>query len=202
MRKRIVFAALVAWLCTACASTSRSVGGHYDRVNDLYTNETVGFSLAIPERWAIYTDSADFALPLQLQPDQEQVLEAYDPVFQLGLVVVVQDGPLLDIDALVQKMRAMSEERLAKQLTAAHVTNVQQLSVRTTLVNGHEAAEWIYTATDMTGGRPLKMTVSFFILKVNERYVYLTFSVPSHLSATAQPTMTSILKTFTLTSAA
>ena len=34
MRKRIVFAALVAWLCTACASTSRHVGGYYDRVND------------------------------------------------------------------------------------------------------------------------------------------------------------------------
>jgi hypothetical protein len=105
MRKRIVFAALVAWLCTACASTSRHVGGHYDRVNDLYTNKTAGFSLAIPERWAIYTDSADFALPLQLQPDQEQVLEAYDPVSQLGLVVVIQDGPLLDIATLVQKMR-------------------------------------------------------------------------------------------------
>jgi hypothetical protein len=201
MRKRIVFAALVAWLCTACAGTSRHVGGHYDRVNDLYINETVGFSLAIPERWAIYTDSAAFALPLQLLPDQQQVLEAYDPVSQLGLVVVVQEGPVLDIATLVQKMRAIPDERLANQLTAAHVTNVQQLSVRTTLVNGYEAAEWIYTATDMTGGQPLKVTVSFFILKVHERYVYLTFSVPSHRYAAAQPTMASILQTFTLTSA-
>jgi hypothetical protein len=162
MRKRIVFAALVAWLCTACASTSRHVGGHYDRVNDLYTNKTAGFSLAIPE---------------------------------------LQDGPLLDIATLVQKMRAMPDERVSKQLTAAHVTDVQQLSVRTTLVNGYEAAEWIYSATDMTGGQPIKVTVSFFILKVNERYVYLTFSVPSSRYATTQPAMTSILQTFTRTSA-
>jgi hypothetical protein len=108
---------------------------------------------------------------------------------------------LLDIAALVQKMRALPDERVAKQLTAAHVTDVQQLAVRTTLVNGYEAAEWIYTATDVTGGQPLKVTVSFFILKVQERYVYLTFSVPFHRYALAQPTMAAILKTFTLTSA-
>jgi hypothetical protein len=90
---------------------------------------------------------------------------------------------------------------VSKQLTAAHVTDVQQLSVRTTLVNGYEAAEWIYSATDMTGGQPIKVTVSFFILKVNERYVYLTFSVPSSRYATTQPAMTSILQTFTRTSA-
>lgn len=202
MWQRIVFAVLVAWLCTACASTSRHFGGYYDRVNDLYTNETVGFSLAIPEYWTIYTDSDDFAMPLQLQPDQRQILEAYDPVSQLGLVVVVQDGPLLDIAALVRKMRAVPAEQVADQLTAPHATDVQQLSVRTTLINGYEAAEWVYTATDTTGGQPLNMTMSFFIFKVGERYVYITFSIPSAQYTAAQTTMASILKTFTLTAAA
>jgi hypothetical protein len=202
MLQRIVFAALVTWLCTACTSASRHFVGHYDRINDLYTNETVGFSLAIPEPWAIYIDSRDFALPLQLQPDQEQVLEAYDPASHLGLVVVVQEGPLLDIAELVQMMQAVPEAHLAEQLTAPHATNVQQLSIRSTLINGYEAAEWIYTATDTTGGYPLKVTVSFFIFKVGERYVYITFSIPSAQYAAAQPTMMSILKTFAPTAAA
>jgi hypothetical protein len=200
--QRGVFVALVAWLCTACVSTSRHFVGHYDRINDLYTNKTVGFSLSIPEHWAIYTDSRNFTLPLQLQADQQQVLEAYDPTSHLGLVVVVQDGPVLDIAELVQRMQAVPEERLADYLTAAHATNVQQRSIRSTRINGYEAAEWIYTATDTTGVNPLNVTMSFFIFKVGERYVYVTFSIPSAQYAAAQPAMRSILKTFTLTAAA
>jgi hypothetical protein len=195
MLKRILFVALMVWLCTACASTSRRFVGSYDRLNGLYTNETVGFYLTIPERWAIYTDS-EFAVPLQLRADQERVLEAYDPVSQLGLVVVVQEGPLLDIAELVRRMRAVPEARLTDELTVVHAANVRQLSLRTTLINGHEAAEWIYTATDMTGVQPVNVTMSFFIFKVDERYVYLTFSVPSTRYAAAQPTRTSILQTF------
>jgi hypothetical protein len=180
MLKRILFVALMVWLCTACASTSRRFVGSYDRLNGLYTNETVGFYLTIPERWAIYTDS-EFAVPLQLRADQERVLEAYDPVSQLGLVVVVQEGPLLDIAELVRRMRAVPEARLTDELTVVHAANVRQLSLR---------------ATDMTGVQPVNVTMSFFIFKVDERYVYLTFSVPSTRYAAAQPTRTSILQTF------
>lgn len=199
MKTRIVLAALVAGLCVACASTSPRFAGHYDRVNHRYLNDTVGFHIAIPTRWAIYTQSRDFAMPLQLQPDQEQVLEAYDPASQLGLVLVVQDGPLLNIADLVQKMQTFPEERITDQLTAVNATDVQQLSVRTAVINGHEAAEWIYTATDTTGGLPVDVTVSFFILKVRERYVYITFSVPSPQYADVKPAIESVLRTFTLT---
>lgn len=147
----------------------------------------------------IYTKSSDFALPLQLQPDQEQVLEAYNPTVELGLVLVVQEGPLIEIADFVQKMQEIPAERLGEQLAAANSTNVQSLSLRTTRVHGVEAAEWIYTATDTTGGIPVHMTVSFFILKVGERYVYITFSVPSTQYTLAKPLIDATLRTFTLT---
>jgi hypothetical protein len=147
----------------------------------------------------IYTKSSDFAVPLQLQPDQEQVLEAYNPTVELGLVLVIQEGPLIEIADLVQKMQAIPAERLGEQLAVANTNNVQSLSLRTTTVNGVAAAEWIYTATDATGGIPVNMTVSFFILKVGERYVYITFSVPSTRYTLAKPLIDATLHTFTLT---
>jgi hypothetical protein len=199
MPLRFLGIACVVWLCTSCASTPRRFAGHYDRLNNLYVNQTVGFSLTIPTGWVIYTKSSDFAVPLQLQPDQEQVLEAYNPEVELGLVLVIQEGPLIEISDLVQKMQAMPAERLGEQFAAANTTNVQPLSLRTTTVSGSEAAEWIYTATDTTGGIPVNMTVSFFILKVGERYVYITFSVPSTRYPMVKSLIDSTLRTFTLT---
>jgi hypothetical protein len=129
----------------------------------------------------------EFTIPIPLRPDQEQVLEAYDPTSQLGLVAVVQQGPLAEIPDLVQRMQRVSEERLATQLQRPDATNFRQISLRQIVVNGHATAEWIYTATDATGGQPVDITVSYYIVKVGENYVYLTFSVPAAQYAGTRP---------------
>jgi hypothetical protein len=162
----------------------------------VYVNDAVGFQILLPPHWFVATTQQNFTVPLALRADQEQVLEAYDPATRLGLVVVVQQGPVLDIAALVQHMQAASEAELAQRLSSPQATAVQQRAVRHIVVNGYDAAEWLYTATDTTAGVPVEVTVSMYILQVGEHYVYLTFSTPTAQEATSQPAIDGVLYTF------
>jgi hypothetical protein len=191
-----VFAVLVGWGCTACVNTSSRYAGHYDSSRHVYVNAAVGFQLFLPRRWLVATEPQDFTVPVALRTDQAQVLEAYDSTTPLGLVVVIQRGPLLDIDLLLQRMAAVPEAEVSQRLASPQATNVQQHTLRHLLVNGYDAAEWIYTATDTTAGVPLDITVSTYILKVSEHYVYLTFSVPTTADASSRSTINAILSTF------
>jgi hypothetical protein len=191
MTRRVVLGLLVSWLCAACART-----GYYSPTDAVYSNSTLGFRLTLPPPWVVHTSPEDFRVPLQLRPDQERMLEAYYPPAQLGLVIVVQQGPLADIATLVQKMQAASDEDLVEQLARTDVTDFRQRSVQKIMVNGHETAEWVYTVQDSTGGYALEVTVSYYITKVAEHYVYLTFSVPSAQYTSARLTIESILTTF------
>jgi hypothetical protein len=193
MTRLIVLGLLVGGLCAACAHT-----GAYRHADAVYTNSTLGFRLTLPPPWVVHTRPEDFRIPLQLRPDQERVVEAYHPPAQLGLVIVVQQGPLADIAALVKKMQAASAADLAKHLTRSDVTDFRQLLVQKILVNGRETAEWVYTVTDRTGGTPVEVTVSYYITKVAEQYVYLTFTVPSAQYAVARHTIESTLATFSV----
>ena len=193
MKRLVALGLLVSWLCAACART-----GYYSRADAVYSNSALGFSLTLPTPWLVHTSPEDFRVPLQLRPDQERVLEAHNPPAQLGLVIVVQQGPLAGIAALVQKMQATSEEDLAKQLARSDVTDFRQLSVRQIMVNGRETAEWVYTVKDSTGGYPLEVTVSYYITKVAEHYVYLTFAVPSAQYTGAKFTIESTLATLSV----
>jgi hypothetical protein len=197
MKKLTVLAALVGWLCVACASIPSRDVGYYSRTDHVYYNNALGFRLTLPPPWSIRTSPGDFTVPLQLRPDQEQVLEAHNSGANLGLVIVVQQGPLVEIADLVQKMQAASAERLAHQLARPDATDFRQLSVRQIMVNGRETAEWIYAVKDTTGGQPFDITVSYYITKVGEHYVYLTFSVPSAQYAGVKPSIESVLYTFT-----
>jgi hypothetical protein len=196
MIQRLLLVVLIGWLCVACTSTPSRFAGHYNRADHIYYNHTAGFRLVLPPPWAIRTMPQDFTIPVRLRPDQEQALEAYDPASKLGLVVVVQQGPLAEIPALVQQMQTVSQERLATQFQRPDATDFRQLSLRKIVVNGRETAEWIYTATDTTGGQPIDITVSYYIVKVRENYVYLTFSIPAAQYAATRPTIESILYTF------
>ena len=195
MTKSTVLAVLVGVLLTACTPTR--FAGHYERADNIYANDAAGFSLTIPPHWVVYTQRQDFTVPLQLRPDQEQVLEAYDPTFRLGLVIVVQQGPLLAIDELVRRMQAVPEDQVAQRLRAPYATDFRQLGLRTLVLKGREVAEWIYTVRDTTAGRDV--TVSSYIVKAGERYVYLTFSIPAAQYGAAKPVITSLLHTLTLT---
>ena len=190
MKKRVALGLLVSWLCVACART-----GYYSRADSVYSNSALGFALTLPPPWVVHTSPEDFQVPLQLRPDQERVLEAHNPQAHLGLVIVVQQGPLADIAALVQKMQATSDEDLATHLARSDVTDFRQLAVRQIIIKGRPMAEWLYTVTDLTGGAPLEVTVSYYITKVAEHYVYLTFSVPSMHYAGAKLTIESTLAT-------
>jgi hypothetical protein len=196
MRKVLVLAAFLAGLCTACVSAPVRFAGHYDRTKHVYVNTSVGFLLTIPQQWAIATTHRDFTVPLDLRSDQEQVLEAYNPDSKLGFVIVVQQGPLAEITDLVQRMQAVSENQVTQQLHSPQAMDVQQTLIRNITVNHHEAAEWIYTARDTTAGQPIEITVSFYILKVGEHYVYLTFSTPTAQAAASRPAIEYILGTF------
>ena len=189
-------AVLVGWACTACVSTPTRYAGHYDYTRQVYVNDTVGFQLLLPQPWFVATTPQNFTVPLALRADQEQVLEAYDPTAQLGLVIVVQQGPLLDIATLVRHMQAVPEAQVAQHLGSPPAANVRQRTIRHIVVNGYDAAEWIYTATDTTAGLPVEITVNTYILKIGEYYVYLTFSVPTAQDATSQPAIDTILYTF------
>jgi hypothetical protein len=199
MMKSIRLAILVGTLlCTACTPTR--FAGQYERTDYVYTNEAAGFRLTIPPPWLVYTQHQDFTVPLQLRPDQEQVLEAYEPAAKLGVVIVVQQGPLLAIDELVRRMQAVPEGRVTQHLRTPYATDFRQLALRTLIVKGRHVAEWIYTVRDTTAGSPVDITVSSYIVKVGERYVYLTFSVPAAQYGAAKPVITSLLNTLTLTS--
>jgi hypothetical protein len=196
MRSVLVLAVLVGWICTACVGTSTRYAGSYDRTRHVYVNNALGFQLLFPARWFVATAPQDFTVPLALRADQEQVLEAYDAATSLGLVIVIQQGPLLDIDALVRRMQAMPADQVALHLASPQAIDVQQHTVRKIIVNGYEAAEWVYTATDTTAGPPVNVTVSTYILKVSEHYVYLTFSLPTAADATSRSAIDAILYTF------
>jgi hypothetical protein len=196
MKSIWALAILAGWACTACVSTPTRYTGHYDYTRHVYVNDTVGFQLLLPQPWFVATAPQNFTVPLALRADQEQVLEAYDPTAQLGLVIVVQQGPLLDIATLVRRMQGVPEDQIAQHLGSALAANVRQRTVRHIVVNGYDAAEWIYTATDTTAGLPVDITVNTYILKVGEYYVYLTFSVPAAQDATSQPAIDAILYTF------
>jgi hypothetical protein len=197
MTKSTVLAVLVGVLLTACTPTRFT--RQYEPADHLYTNEAVGFHLTIPPRWVVSTQRQDFTVPLQLRPDQEQVLEAYDPASKLGLVIVVQQGPLLAIEALVRRMQAVPADQVAQQLRTPYATDFRQLAIRTLIVKGREVAEWIYTVRDTTGGNSVDITVSSYIAKARERYVYLTFAIPSVQYTAVRPVITSLLHTLTLT---
>jgi len=196
MRSVIVLAVLVGWMCTACLGTSTRYAGHYDRTRHVYVNDALGFQLLFPGRWFVATAPQDFTVPLALRADQVQVLEAYDAVTSMGLVIVIQQGPLLDIDALVQRMQTVPADQVAQHLASAQATDVQQHMVRKIIVNGDEAAEWVYTATDATAGTPVDVTVSTYILKVSEHYVYLAFAVPTAADTASRAAIDAILYTF------
>jgi hypothetical protein len=196
MRSVVVLAVLVGWIGTACVGTSTRYAGYYDRTRHVYVNDALGFQLLFPGGWFVATAPQDFTVPLALRADQVQVLEAYDAVLSVGLVIVIQQGPLLDIDALVQRMQAVPADQVAQRLASPQATDVQQHMVRKTLVNGYEAAEWVYTATDATAGLPVEVTVSTYILKVSEHYVYLTFSVPTAAATASRAAIDAILYTF------
>jgi hypothetical protein len=193
MNRLVGLGLLVSGLRAACAST-----GYYSRVDSVYSNSALGFHLTLPPPWVVYTSPEEFRVPLQLRPNQEWVLEAHHPPTQLGLVLVVQQGSLADIATLVKKMQATSDENLAKQLARADGMDFRQLAVRQIMVNGRATAEWVYTVTDRTGGSPLEVTVSYYITKVAEQYVYLTFSVPSAQYPGARRTIESTLATFSV----
>jgi hypothetical protein len=144
----------------------------------------------------VATAPQDFTVPLALRADQVQVLEAYDAVTSVGLVIVIQQGPLLDIDTLVQRMQAVPADQVAPRLASPQATDVQQHVIRKILVNGYEAAEWVYTATDATAGTPVDVTVSTYILKVSAHYVYLAFSVPTAADTASRAAIDAILYTF------
>jgi hypothetical protein len=196
MRRVVILAVLAGWACTACVSTPTRYTGHYDRARYVYVNDKVGFQLTFSPRWFVATVPGNFSVPLALRPDQEQVLEAYDPLTRLGLVIIIQQGPLLAIDELVQRMQALQEAQGSQNLSNPQATDVQQQTIRRIDVNGYDTAEWIYTATDTTAGLPVDMTVSTYILKVGEQYVYLTFSIPTAQDAAARPAIEAILQTF------
>ncbi len=195
MRKIYALVVLIAGLCTACASVPARFPGDYDRLNRVYANDTIGFRLIFPRYWAVAAKPRDFTVPVALRPDQERVLEAYDLASKLGLVVVVQEGPLLDIADLVQRMQEMPEAQVTEQLRSPQAAGIQQ-TIRHIMINGQAAAEWIYTATDTTGAQPVDMTVSSYILKVGEQYVYLTFSIATAQETASRPAIKSILNTF------
>ena len=188
MRSVVVLAVLVGWIGTACVGTSTRYAGYYDRTRHVYVNDALGFQLLFPGGWFVATAPQDFTVPLALRADQVQVLEAYDAVMSVGLVIVIQQGPLLDIDALVQRMQAVPADQVAQRLASPQA--------RKTIVNGYEAAEWVYTATDATASIPVDVTVSTYILKVSEHYVYLTFSIPTAVDATSRSAIDAILYTF------
>jgi hypothetical protein len=196
VRSIFILAVLVGWVCTACVSTSTRYAGYYDRTQHVYVNDKVGFQLTFRPRWFVTTTPGNFSVPLALRPDQEQVLEAYDPITRLGLVIIVQQGPLLTIDELVQRMQAMPEAQVSQNLSNPQATDVRQHTIRHIVVNGYDTAEWIYTATDTTAGLPVDITVSTYILQAREQYVYLTFSTPTVQDATSRPAIEAILHTF------
>jgi len=196
MRSVVVLAVLVGWLCTACVGTSTRPAGYYDRTRHLYVNDALGFQLLFPGGWFVATAPQDFTVPLALRADQGQVLEAYDAATSVGLVIVIQQGPLLGIDALVQRLQAVPADQITQRLANPQATDVQQHLVRKIIVNGYEAAEWVYTATDATAGTPVDVTVSTYILKVSEHYVYLAFSVPTAAATASRAAIDAILYTF------
>jgi hypothetical protein len=196
MLSRLVIAALISLLCAACAPTPIRYAGYYDRARNVYTNPTAGFRLTLPPHWVTYATPQAFTVPQDLRPDQEQVLEAYDPNAQLGLVIVVQQGPVADVDTLVQRMQAVPEAPLTAYLASPTTTGFQQLGVRKTVINTHEAAEWIYTAQDTTGGQPLAVTVHTYIFAVAGNYVHIAFSVPSPQYDAVHPTIEQVVQTF------
>jgi hypothetical protein len=172
--------------------------GHYNRTQYVYTNDQAGLRLTLPPPWLVRTERQRFTVPLALRPDQVQVLEAYHAAANLGLVAVVQAGPVAGIDELVQRMRAVPEARLHGPLPGVSARDIRQRFLGKVGINGHDAAAWIYTATDTAGGQPIEMTVSFYILKIREHYVYLTFSTPAETYENAQPVMEAVLRTVTL----
>ena len=200
MLKTLALVAFLLVLCTACVSTPARYEGYYQPAEQLYVNDTVGFRLTIPQYWVVTARRHDFTVPLALRPDQEQVLEAYDPTSRLGLVIVVQHGPLAPIAELVQRMQAVPQEQVAQRLQNPQATGVRQTLIRRIVVNGLDTAEWIYTVTDTTAGTAVDMTVSSYILHVHGYYVYLTFSAPTTQSAAASAAIQSMLHTFHLTS--
>lgn len=197
MIRALTLAVIVCIGCAACAGTSVRDAGHYDRTQYVYTNERAGLRLTLPPPWLVRTERRRFTVPLALRPDQEQVLEAYHTPADLGLVIVVQTGPVVEIDELLQRMQTAPEARLHGQLPGASARDVRQRFLGKVSIGGRDAAAWIYTATDAAAGQPVDMTVSFYILKIREHYVYLTFSTPAEIYENARPVVDSVLRTVT-----
>ncbi len=196
MLSRLVIAAFITLLCAACISTPLRYAGYYDRARNVYWNPTAGFQLTLPPHWVTYAIPQAFTVPQRLRPDQEQVLEAYDPNSQLGLVIVVQQGPVADVDTLVQRMQAVPEAPLTAYLASPTTTGFRQLGVRKIVINTHEAAEWLYATQDTTGGQPLDITVHTYIFNVAGNYVHIAFSVPSPQYDSMNPTIEQVVQTF------
>ena len=188
---------LVSMGCAACAATSVRDAGRYDHTRYVYHNDQAGLRLTLPPPWLVRTEQDRFTVPLVLRPDQEQILEAYHDTAHLGLVAVVQTGPVAATAELLQRMQAVPETQRHRWLSNASVRDLQERFLGKVNINGHDAVAWIYTATDIAGGQPTAITVSFYILKIQGHYVYLTFSTPAEAYAKAQPVMASILHTMT-----
>ena len=196
MLSRLSLAVLITLLCTACAYTPLRYAGSYDHARHIYSNLAAGFQLALPPHWVTSTIPQAFTVPQRLRPDQEQVLEAYDPQSQLGLVIVVQQGPVADVETLVQRMQAVPEAPLTAYLASPTTTGFRQLGVRKTVINTYEAAEWLYATQDTTGGQPLDITVHTYIFNVAGNYVHIAFSVPSPHYNSTHPTIEQVVQTF------
>ena len=196
MFSRLRLPALITLLCTACAHTPLHYAGYYDQARNIYSNPAAGFQLTLPPHWVTSATPQAFTVPQHLRPDQEQVLEAYDPQSQLGLAIVVQQGPVADIETLVQRMQAVPEAPLTAYLASPTTTGFQQLGVRQTVINTHAAAEWLYTTQDTTGGQPLDITVHTYIFNIAGNYVHIAFSVPAPQYDSMYPTIEQVVQTF------
>lgn len=187
---------LLSLLCAACVTTSPRLLERRSDTAYVYDNRTAGVRLVLPPQWTIRTAPQEFTVPLQLRPDQEQLLEAYSLMENLGLVVVLQYGPLVEIPVLVQRMQSASQEPGATPLSQQVAASIRQQTLRTVSINGHEVAEWIYTAMDGSGDQPVETTVCYYIAKVGANYAYITFAVPAEQYPAVQPTIDAILRSF------
>jgi hypothetical protein len=197
MMRTLALAIIVSLGCAACARLSVREAGYYDRTRYEYRNDQAGLRMTLPPPWLVRTKQDRFTVPLALRPDQEQILEAYHDAANLGLVVVVQTGPVAEIPELLQRMQAIPETRRHDQRPEVSTQDIQERFLGKVSINGRDAVAWIYTVAETADGQSTATTVIFYILKIQEHYVYLTFSTPAETYVDAQPVVESVLRTVT-----
>lgn len=198
MMRMLALVIIISMACGACAAPSVRDAGRYNRTAFVYRNDRAGLHLVLPPPWLVRTEPDRFTVPLVLRPDQEQLLEAYHDAAHLGLVVVVQTGPVAETTELLQRMQTVPKSQWHSRLSGMSAKDMRQRFLGIVRINGNDALAWIYTVTDTAGGQSIAMTVSFYILKIQSHYVYLTFSTPAETYPTAQPVIELVLHTATL----